>query len=522
MQPGKRFLVWLAGLSVLGFLATDMYLPAFAAIQADLQTPASAVSASLSLFLAGFAAAQLLWGPLSDRYGRKPVLLIGLTIFALGSLGMLWVENAATLLVLRFVQAVGVCAAAVIWQALVTDYYPSQKVNRIFATIMPLVGLSPALAPLLGSWLLVHFSWQAIFATLFAITVVLILPIFWLKPTTKARNNSQDGLTFTDLLRSKTYRGNVLIYAACSASFFAWLTGSPFILSEMGYSPAVIGLSYVPQTIAFLIGGYGCRAALQKWQGKQLLDPFMQYSCAYWKDADNLESAQQAKLKMICEKLQLKPGMRVLDIGCGWGGLAHYMASNYDVSVVGVTISAEQQKMAQERCEGLDVTILLQDYRDLNDQFDRIVSVGMFEHVGPKNYDTYFAVVDRNLKPEGIFLLHTIGSKKTDLNVDPWINKYIFPNGCLPSVRQIAQSSEPHFVMEDWHNFGADYDTTLMAWYERFLAAWPEIADNYSERFKRMFTYYLNACAGAFRARDIQLWQVVFSRGVENGLRVAR
>ncbi|EFH9184177.1 purine nucleoside transporter PunC [Escherichia coli] len=271
MQPGKRFLVWLAGLSVLGFLATDMYLPAFAAIQADLQTPASAVSASLSLFLAGFAAAQLLWGPLSDRHGRKPVLLIGLTIFALGSLGMLWVENAATLLVLRFVQAVGVCAAAVIWQALVTDYYPSQKVNRIFATIMPLVGLSPALAPLLGSWLLVHFSWQAIFATLFAITVVLILPIFWLKPTTKARNNSQDGLTFTDLLRSKTYRGNVLIYAACSASFFAWLTGSPFILSEMGYSPAVIGLSYVPQTIAFLIGGYGCRAALQKWQGKQLL-----------------------------------------------------------------------------------------------------------------------------------------------------------------------------------------------------------------------------------------------------------
>ncbi len=271
MQPGKRFLVWLAGLSVLGFLATDMYLPAFAAIQADLQTPASAVSASLSLFLAGFAAAQLLWGPLSDSYGRKPVLFIGLTIFALGSLGMLWVENAATLLILRFVQAVGVCAAAVIWQALVTDYYPSQKVNRIFATIMPLVGLSPALAPLLGSWLLVHFSWQAIFATLFAITVVLILPIFWLKPTTKARNNSQDGLTFTDLLRSKTYRGNVLIYAACSASFFAWLTGSPFILSEMGYSPAVIGLSYVPQTIAFLIGGYGCRAALQKWQGKQLL-----------------------------------------------------------------------------------------------------------------------------------------------------------------------------------------------------------------------------------------------------------
>ncbi|WP_279045636.1 cyclopropane fatty acyl phospholipid synthase [Cedecea davisae] len=254
----------------------------------------------------------------------------------------------------------------------------------------------------------------------------------------------------------------------------------------------------------------------------RILDAHMQYSCGYWKDATILAEAQEAKLKMICEKLQLGSGMKLLDIGCGWGGLAEFAARNYDVSVFGVTISAEQQKMAQERCKGLDVTILLQDYRDLNEQFDRIVSVGMFEHVGPKNYATYFDVADRNLKPDGIFLLHTIGSTKTDNNVDPWIDKYIFPNGCLPSVRQIADASEPHFVMEDWHNFGADYDKTLMAWYERFLACWPEIADNYSERFKRMFSYYLNACAGAFRARDIQLWQVVFSRGIENGLRVPR
>ncbi|WNJ77683.1 cyclopropane fatty acyl phospholipid synthase [Cedecea neteri] len=254
----------------------------------------------------------------------------------------------------------------------------------------------------------------------------------------------------------------------------------------------------------------------------RMLDKHMQYSCGYWKDATNLSDAQDAKLKMICEKLQLKPGMKLLDIGCGWGGLAEFAARNYGVSVFGVTISAEQQKMAQARCKGLDVTILLQDYRDLNEQFDRIVSVGMFEHVGPKNYATYFEVADRNLKPDGIFLLHTIGSKKTDNNVDPWINKYIFPNGCLPSVRQIADASEPHFVMEDWHNFGADYDKTLMAWHERFLAAWPEIEANYSERFKRMFSYYLNACAGAFRARDIQLWQVVFSRGIEHGLRVPR
>lgn len=254
----------------------------------------------------------------------------------------------------------------------------------------------------------------------------------------------------------------------------------------------------------------------------RMLDPFMQYSCGYWHEAKNLEEAQQAKLQMICEKLKLKPGMKLLDIGCGWGGLAEFAARNYGVCVFGVTISAEQQKMAQESCKGLDVTILLEDYRDLNQQFDRIVSVGMFEHVGPKNYATYFEVADRNLKPDGIFLLHTIGSNKTDNNVDPWINKYIFPNGCLPSVRQIADASEKHFVMEDWHNFGADYDTTLMAWNHRFQASWPEIADNYSERFKRMFTYYLNACAGAFRARDIQLWQVVFSHGVERGLRVPR
>jgi len=271
MQPGKGFLVWLGGLSVLGFLATDMYLPAFAIMQADLQTPAAAISASLSLFLAGFAFAQLLWGPMSDRFGRKPVLLAGLAIFAFGCLGMLWVRDATWLLVLRFIQAVGVCAAAVTWQALVTDYYPASRTNRIFATIMPLVGLSPALAPLLGSWILAHFSWQAIFAVLFAITLVLMLPAFFLKPVTVKEAQPTSRVTFFTLLRSRIYHGNVLIYAACSASFFAWLTGSPFILNDMGYSPAVIGLSYVPQTIAFLIGGYGCSAALQKWQGHQML-----------------------------------------------------------------------------------------------------------------------------------------------------------------------------------------------------------------------------------------------------------
>ncbi|SCC52445.1 purine nucleoside transporter PunC [Kosakonia oryziphila] len=271
MQPGKGFLVWLAGLSVLGFLATDMYLPAFSAIQQDLQTSPAIVSATLSLFLAGFAVAQLVWGPLSDRYGRRPILLSGLAIFALGCLGTLWVRDASLLLALRFVQAIGVCAATVSWQALVTDNYPAHRVNRIFATIMPLVGLTPALAPLLGAWMLEHFCWQAIFATLLTITLVLMVPAWRLKTPTQPAVLHEQPLTFFDLLRNKAYRGNVIIYAACSASFFAWLTGSPFILHEMGYGPSVIGLSYIPQTIAFLIGGYGCRAALQKWQGSHLL-----------------------------------------------------------------------------------------------------------------------------------------------------------------------------------------------------------------------------------------------------------
>ncbi|WP_192457131.1 cyclopropane fatty acyl phospholipid synthase [Musicola keenii] len=254
----------------------------------------------------------------------------------------------------------------------------------------------------------------------------------------------------------------------------------------------------------------------------RMLDSYMQYSCGYWQQADDLAAAQQAKLAMICQKLQLRPGMTLLDIGCGWGGLAAYAARHYNVRVHGVTISAEQKAFIESHHDGLDIQVLLQDYRDLRQQYDRIVSVGMFEHVGPKNYAAYFEVVDRCLKPGGLFLLHTIGANKTARNVDPWINKYIFPNGCLPSIKQIADTSEKHFVMEDWHNFGADYDKTLMAWYARFLNAWPHLAGNYSERFKRMFTYYLNACAGAFRARDIQLWQVVFSRGVDNGLRVPR
>ncbi|WP_337262413.1 MULTISPECIES: purine nucleoside transporter PunC [unclassified Serratia (in: enterobacteria)] len=267
------FMFYLAGLSMLGYLATDMYLPAFSAMQQDLQISAGAISASLSIFLAGFAFAQLVWGPLSDHLGRKPVLLLGLGLFALGCLGMLWVQNALQLWSLRFIQAIGVCSAAVTWQAIVVDRYRDGKVNRIFATIMPLVALSPALAPLVGAWLLNHLGWRAIFTVLLGIAALLFVPTLLLKETARIvpSADKKPTLSFLQILKSPVFSGNVMIFAACSASFFAWLTGSPFILGNMGYSPNDIGLSYVPQTLAFLLGGYGCRTALNRISGKTLL-----------------------------------------------------------------------------------------------------------------------------------------------------------------------------------------------------------------------------------------------------------
>ncbi|AUX72621.1 purine nucleoside transporter PunC [Erwinia pyrifoliae] len=269
----KGFMIYLALLSMLGFLATDMYLPAFGVMQQDLHTPAGAISASLSIFLAGFACAQLVWGPLSDRIGRKPVLLMGLSLFAIGCAAMLWVNSAASLLAWRFVQAVGVCAAAVSWQALVVDRYSAARANRVFATIMPLVALSPALAPLLGAWLLAHFSWQSIFVTLLLITLLLLVPTLRLPSPPRGDKSAPEIAApgFVTLLKSPLYSGNVAIYAACSASFFAWLTGSPFILGSLGLSPADIGLSYVPQTVAFLIGGFSCRALLSRFAARKIL-----------------------------------------------------------------------------------------------------------------------------------------------------------------------------------------------------------------------------------------------------------
>ncbi|BBG29908.1 cyclopropane fatty acyl phospholipid synthase [Zymobacter palmae] len=244
---------------------------------------------------------------------------------------------------------------------------------------------------------------------------------------------------------------------------------------------------------------------------QKMLDETMCYSCAYWKEADTLHDAQLAKLDLIARKLELKPGMKVLDIGCGWGSFAEFAARQYGCHVTGITISKEQAQLARERCQGLPVEIILEDYRELTGTFDRIVSIGMFEHVGHKNYSTYFKTAKRLLAKDGLFLLHTIGTNTSHLGADPWINKYIFPNGILPSVAQLIKPTEHLFVMEDWQNLGPDYDRTLMAWHERFEEAWPSLSDRYNERTYRMFRYYLLICAATFRARSTQLWQVVFS-----------
>lgn len=281
MKNTFGFTCYLAGLSMLGYLAMDMYLPAFGTLRSELGLSAGAVGASLSIFLAGFAIGQLLWGPLSDRLGRKPVLLAGLSLFALGGAGMFWVQDSVLLLSLRFIQAIGICAAAVTWQALVIDRYPPDQANRVFAGIMPLMGLSPALAPLLGAVVLSHLGWQAIFAVLLGLAVLLIVPTLLLKEKPRVAPKAvKTGVSYWHLLCTAKFSGNVMIFAACSASFFAWLTASPFILGDMGYSPSDIGLSYALPTVAFMVGGYSCRSALQRISGRALLPWLLVAYCA--------------------------------------------------------------------------------------------------------------------------------------------------------------------------------------------------------------------------------------------------
>lgn len=250
---------------------------------------------------------------------------------------------------------------------------------------------------------------------------------------------------------------------------------------------------------------------------RAMLDPRMVYTCAYWKDAKDLASAQEAKLNLVCKKLGLKSGEKILDIGCGWGSFLKFAAERYGVEGVGITVAKEQLKLARENCVGLPVEIRLQDYRDAHGEFDHVVSLGMFEHVGRKNYRAYMRTAARCLKDGGLFLLHTIGTRTSGARFDPWIDRYIFPNATLPSMKEIAAAAEGPFVIEDWHNFGPDYDRTLMAWHENFERRWDRLK-GYDERFRRMWNYYLLACAGSFRSRTNQLWQIVLSKeGVPGG-----
>ena len=256
---------------------------------------------------------------------------------------------------------------------------------------------------------------------------------------------------------------------------------------------------------------------------ERMLDRRMIYSCGYWKDASTLDDAQEAKLDLVCRKLGLEKGMRVLDIGCGWGGTLQFAAERYGVEGVGVTVSKEQAKYARQLCADLPVEIRLQDYRSLDEKFDRVLSIGMFEHVGLKNYPAFMQVVRRCLGHEGLFLLHTIGRQLSSVKQDPFMERYIFPNSMLPSARQISAAAEGLFVLEDWHSFGQDYDRTLMQWSTNFDRHWDEIKDQYDGRFYRMWKFYLLSGAGAFRARFNNLWQIVFStEGVTGGYQAPR
>ncbi len=249
-----------------------------------------------------------------------------------------------------------------------------------------------------------------------------------------------------------------------------------------------------------------------------MLDPYMQYTCAYWKNAQTLDEAQTGKLDLVCRKLDLKPGMTVLELGCGWGGFARYAAEHYGCHVTAYNISTEQVAYARDRTRDLPVDIRLQDYREAEGTYDRVVSIGMCEHVGSRNYREFFSVIHRCLKEGGRALVHTIGGNKSVTSIEPWLGKYIFPHAQLPSISQLGQAMENLLVVEDWHNFGADYDRTLMAWWENFERNWNKHRKAYGERFYRMWVYYLACCAGSFRARKNQLWQVVVSKGSVPGV----
>ena len=246
---------------------------------------------------------------------------------------------------------------------------------------------------------------------------------------------------------------------------------------------------------------------------RAMLDERLLYTCALWSQgARTLEQAQDAKLELVCRKIGLRPGMRVLDLGCGWGGFAAFAAERFGARVTAITVSDEQVKWARERYAHLPIDIRLDDYRNATGSYDAVVSIGLMEHVGPKNYRAYMELVDRCLARDGVAFVHTIGGNRARNHIDPWFDRYIFPNAVLPTLAQLIAAMEGILVAEDVHNIGEDYDRTLLAWWQRFDAAWPSLRVRYGEPFYRMWKFYLLASAGSFRARAQQLFQIVMTR----------
>lgn len=250
-----------------------------------------------------------------------------------------------------------------------------------------------------------------------------------------------------------------------------------------------------------------------------MLDQSMSYTCGYWRECTSLREAQLNKLDLICRKLRLRKGQRVLDVGCGWGNFAEFAARNYGVEVVGITVSQEQARYASERCRDLPVRIELRDYTEVKDRFDRVVSIEMVEAVGRKNLPRYFKCIHQSLKPGGIFVIQAISADTFSWRSNPsfdsyvtWIRENIFPAGYLPSLRELTKPHKGDFVVHDLESFGYDYAHTLRAWRTNFEAAWPQLSADYSEEFRRVWNFYLAGCAAVFRADLLQLYQLVFAK----------
>lgn len=271
MKVSHLQLFYLSALSMLGFIATDMYLPAFKIMEHDFATGPEQIALSLTVFLMGMAIGQLLWGLASDKFGHRNTLIVGLVIFTIASCGLAYSEEVWQLLSLRFVQAIGVCAPAVIWQAMVIKRYPSQVSQQLFATIMPLVALSPALAPQLGVLLANTLGWQSIFFTLTAMGLMLIFCTGLQDDVKSAPKTTSIAEDIKSLFRSRAYLGNVMMFACASAAFFAYLTGMPEIMAQLGYEAKDIGMSFIPQTIAFMVGGYIGKKSVNKYGDEPVL-----------------------------------------------------------------------------------------------------------------------------------------------------------------------------------------------------------------------------------------------------------